>query len=74
MVHEPWHLGPLEQQAGGCRIGRDYPAPIADGRAIQERTLAVPRGAVSEGLMPPASVTRSVSSFPLAAPPLMYYT
>jgi deoxyribodipyrimidine photo-lyase len=40
MVHEPWRLAALEQQAAGCRIGRDYPAPIVDHRAIRERTLA----------------------------------
>jgi hypothetical protein len=27
-VPEPWRLGPQEQQAACCRIGRDYPAPI----------------------------------------------
>jgi deoxyribodipyrimidine photo-lyase len=45
MVHEPWRLGPLEQQAAGCRIGRDYPAPIVDRRAMRERTLAAYREA-----------------------------
>jgi deoxyribodipyrimidine photo-lyase len=45
MVHEPWRLGPLEQQAAGCRIGRDYPAPIVDRRASRERTLAAYRQA-----------------------------
>jgi deoxyribodipyrimidine photo-lyase len=45
MVHEPWRLGPLEQQAAGCRLGRDYPAPIVDRRAIRERTLAAYRQA-----------------------------
>jgi len=45
LVHEPWRLGPLEQQAAGCRIGRDYPAPIVDHRGIRERTLAAYRQA-----------------------------
>jgi deoxyribodipyrimidine photo-lyase len=27
---EPWLMSPAEQQAAGCVIGRDYPAPIVD--------------------------------------------
>jgi deoxyribodipyrimidine photo-lyase len=29
-VHAPWKMSPLEQQACGVVIGRDYPAPIVD--------------------------------------------
>ncbi|MEN9799423.1 MAG: hypothetical protein RL653_3119 [Pseudomonadota bacterium] len=29
---EPWALPPLLQQASGCVVGRDYPAPIVDHR------------------------------------------
>jgi deoxyribodipyrimidine photo-lyase len=29
-VHAPWTMGTAEQQASGCVIGRDYPAPIVD--------------------------------------------
>ncbi len=27
-VHEPWLMSREEQEAAGCRIGVDYPAPI----------------------------------------------
>ena len=40
VIHEPWRLGPLEQRAAGCVIGRDYPHPIVDHAAARERTLA----------------------------------
>ena len=39
-IHEPWRLGPLEQRAAGCVIGRDYPAPIVDHAMARERSLA----------------------------------
>jgi deoxyribodipyrimidine photo-lyase len=39
-IHAPWRLPPLEQQAAGCVIGRDYPAPIVDHDAARRRTLA----------------------------------
>ncbi|MFN2632070.1 MAG: deoxyribodipyrimidine photo-lyase [Thermoanaerobaculia bacterium] len=29
-LHEPWTMTAAEQSASGCRIGRDYPAPIVD--------------------------------------------
>jgi deoxyribodipyrimidine photo-lyase len=29
-IHEPWTMTGEEQRAAGCRIGADYPAPIAD--------------------------------------------
>lgn len=29
-IHAPWRVSPLEQQACGAVIGRDYPAPIVD--------------------------------------------
>lgn len=38
-VHSPWMLSPLEQQAAGCIIGRDYPAPVVDHAAAREKTL-----------------------------------
>ncbi|HXJ33227.1 MAG TPA: deoxyribodipyrimidine photo-lyase [Candidatus Eisenbacteria bacterium] len=43
LVHEPWALAPLEQQAAGCRVGRDYPAPIVDHHAARDRALAAYR-------------------------------
>jgi len=38
---EPWTMSAAEQQAAGCRIGRDYPAPIVD-HAL-ERRVAIER-------------------------------
>lgn len=38
-IHAPWQMAPLEQQAAGCVIGRDYPAPIVDHDAARKRTL-----------------------------------
>ncbi|HEX4440556.1 MAG TPA: deoxyribodipyrimidine photo-lyase [Thermoanaerobaculia bacterium] len=38
-IHEPWTMSPAEQDAFGCRIGRDYPAPIVDHSA--ERRVAL---------------------------------
>lgn len=29
-LHEPWTMTAAEQAESGCRIGRDYPAPIVD--------------------------------------------
>ena len=40
-LHAPWTMPPLEQQAAGCVIGRDYPAPIVDHGAQRERALAL---------------------------------
>ena len=39
-VHEPWTMSTSEQDAAGCRIGVDYPAPIVDHAAARERALA----------------------------------
>jgi deoxyribodipyrimidine photo-lyase len=36
---EPWTMTDAEQQAAGCVIGRDYPAPIVDHKAERERAL-----------------------------------
>jgi len=46
-VHEPWTMPAGVQQAAGCRIGPDYPAPIVDhAAAVREakRRLALVRG------------------------------
>ncbi len=40
-IHAPWTLPPLEQQARGCVIGRDYPAPIVDHAVQREKALAL---------------------------------
>ena len=47
-LHAPWTMPPLEQQAAGCVIGTDYPAPIVDHAGARERALEmykVARGA-----------------------------
>jgi deoxyribodipyrimidine photo-lyase len=43
LIHEPWRMTPAQQQAAGCVIGRDYPAPIVDHAWARERTLAAYR-------------------------------
>jgi deoxyribodipyrimidine photo-lyase len=47
-VHMPWTMPAEVQQAAGCLIGRDYPAPLVDhAAAVREakRRLAAVRGA-----------------------------
>lgn len=39
-VHAPWEMTPSEQQAAGCTVGRDYPAPIVRHEDARRRTLA----------------------------------
>jgi deoxyribodipyrimidine photo-lyase len=38
-VHAPWEMPAEVQQASGCIIGRDYPAPIVDHAWARERVL-----------------------------------
>ena len=38
-IHEPWRMSDGEQRGAGCRIGRDYPAPLVDHRERRELTL-----------------------------------
>ena len=38
-IHEPWRMGDAEQAGAGCRIGRDYPAPLVDHKERRELTL-----------------------------------
>jgi deoxyribodipyrimidine photo-lyase len=40
-VHAPWTLPPLEAEALGFRLGRDYPEPIVDHAEARTRALAV---------------------------------
>jgi deoxyribodipyrimidine photo-lyase len=46
-VHEPWRMSAPEQEEAGCRLGRDWPEPIADhlaaARAARDRVWAVRR-------------------------------
>jgi deoxyribodipyrimidine photo-lyase len=39
LVHAPWEMGPAEQQASGCTIGREYPAAIVRHEEARRRTL-----------------------------------
>ena len=39
-VHAPWTMTAAEQEASGCRIGTDYPAPIVDHAEARARALA----------------------------------
>ena len=39
-IHRPWTMDAAEQEASGCRIGTDYPAPIVDHAEARERALA----------------------------------
>ena len=39
-IHAPWTLAPLEAEALGFRLGRDYPAPVVDHAVARERALA----------------------------------
>lgn len=38
-IHAPWTMLPLEQQAAGVSVGRDYPAPIVDHAAARKVAL-----------------------------------
>jgi deoxyribodipyrimidine photo-lyase len=38
-IHAPWTLGPIEQEAAGCVIGRDYPAPVVEHDWARKLTL-----------------------------------
>jgi deoxyribodipyrimidine photo-lyase len=44
-VHTPWEMPLAAQQAAGCVIGQDYPAPIVEHTLARERTLAAYRQA-----------------------------
>ena len=39
-IHEPWTVSPLELEAAGVRLGRDYPEPVVDHFIARERALA----------------------------------
>lgn len=40
-IHAPWEMSAAEQEAAGCRIGVDYPAPIVEHGEARARALAV---------------------------------
>jgi deoxyribodipyrimidine photo-lyase len=58
-VHAPWEMSPLEQQAAGCIVGRDYPAPVVSHTQARQRSLQRFRAVTSRGGTP-ASRGRSV--------------
>ncbi len=39
LIHAPWTAAPLELEAAGLVLGRDYPAPIVDHDEARRRTL-----------------------------------
>lgn len=39
-LHEPWMMPASVQEAAGCRIGTDYPAPLVEHAAARDRALA----------------------------------
>ena len=39
LVHAPWTMRLLDQEASGCVIGRDYPAPVVDHARARAITL-----------------------------------
>jgi deoxyribodipyrimidine photo-lyase len=39
-IHAPWTLSPIEAEALGFRLGRDYPEPIVDHALARDRALA----------------------------------
>lgn len=42
-IHRPWEMSQSEQEAAGCVIGRDYPAPIVDHKVQRARALRIYR-------------------------------
>jgi deoxyribodipyrimidine photo-lyase len=40
LIHAPWQAGPIDLEAAGVVLGRDYPQPIVDHTEARERTLA----------------------------------
>jgi len=38
-IHAPWLASPIELEAAGIELGRDYPRPIVDHAAARARTL-----------------------------------
>jgi deoxyribodipyrimidine photo-lyase len=51
-IHAPWTMPTDLQQRAGCRIGKDYPAPIIDHRVARQRALSAFREAkyIPEGI------------------------
>jgi deoxyribodipyrimidine photo-lyase len=45
VIHSPWKLSALEQQACGCILGKDYPFPLVDHKTQRLRALSLYRAA-----------------------------
>ena len=39
-IHAPWLARPVDLEAAGLVLGRDYPRPVVDHAEARERTLA----------------------------------
>jgi len=40
LIHAPWEAGPIDLEAAGIVLGRDYPLPIVDHAEAREKALA----------------------------------
>ncbi|MGZ5217544.1 MAG: FAD-binding domain-containing protein, partial [Caldimonas sp.] len=40
LIHAPGEAGPIELEAAGVTLGRDYPRPVVDHTEAREKTLA----------------------------------
>ena len=40
LIHAPWEAGPIELEAAGVVLGRNYPRPVVDHAEAREKTLA----------------------------------
>ncbi len=40
LIHAPWRAAPVELEAAGLELGRDYPRPVVDHDAARGETLA----------------------------------
>jgi deoxyribodipyrimidine photo-lyase len=40
LIHAPWQAKPIELEAAGVQLGRDYPPPIVQHDLAREKTLA----------------------------------
>ena len=38
-IHAPWEASPIELEAAGVELGRNYPRPIVDHAEAREKTL-----------------------------------
>jgi len=47
LIHAPWLAGPIDLEAAGVELGRDYPRPVVDHEEARAKTLA--RYAVVKG-------------------------